>query len=168
MFIVKILLKIFQLIIIGYILMIVYYAYKDGERYKYTDFSCKNKSFISTKPVTLSRTEWQTNIIEFNPDKDSDYKTIQKVYPTGSRFTIDSIYSEYDAEGGTFYKYLIEDENGIKSFVHFNDINPKKCNFNLEYNISYQEMKKFHPHKNKVKVTESDVRALFRASKEYK
>ena len=141
--------------------MLFYFGYKDGTIYEYKEFTCKNKSFINTVPVSLYNSRY-SKIITLEIQSDDKAK---KIYPVGNKFYFESLYSLYDFEGGTFYKYLIEDENGIKSFVRFDDINPKECTLDVLDKYWFKNNKSYLPEGNKIKISKSERDSVFDTNK---
>jgi len=154
----------FSLSVVSYFAMLAYFAYKDGTIYEYEKFKCKNKSFTNAIEVSISRSNY-SKIIHLKMEKN---KNVLKVYPTGSKFKFLSLYSIYDFEGGTFYDYLVEDEEGIKSFIDFGDIDPEECTFDIQDKYWFKNNKKYRPTNNKTKISKSTRDDLFDFPKDIK
>ena len=149
--------KILVLIILLYFGMLFYFAYKDGTIYEYKEFQCKNKNFTNSTPMSLSHSTYNKTIkLQIYTDK-----TTQETYPINSKFKFLSLYSLYDFEGGTFYHYLIEDENGIKSFVSFDDIDPQKCTLDIDDKFWFKNIQEYLPEGKKVKISKSTRDKVF-------
>ncbi len=155
--------KLFALAVLLYFVMLFYLGYKDGTIYEYKEFACKNKSFITTTPVSIYSSQY-SKVITLEMQSDDKAK---KNYPVGSKFYFVSLYSLYDFEGGTFYKYLIEDDNSIKSFIRFSDINPKECTLDVLNKYWFKNNKSYRPtgNKNKNKISKSDRDSVFDTNK---
>jgi len=153
--------RLFALAVLLYFVMLFYLGFKDGTIYEYKEFQCKNRDFINTIPVSLSRSSYSSIIrLEFNTDSNS-----VKTYPINRKFKFLSLYSLYDFEGGTFYNYLIEDEKGIKSFISFNDINPKTCTLDTNNTYRFSNMQKYYPTGEKTKISNSTRDKVFDSDK---
>ena len=153
--------SLFALAVLLYFGMLFYLGFKNGTIYEYKEFQCKNKDFINTIPVSLSRSSYSNIIrLEFNTNSNS-----VKTYPVNTKFIFVSLYSLYDFEGGTFYNYLIEDEKGIKSFISFNDINPKTCTLDTNNTYRFNNMKNYYPTGEKTKISKTTRDKVFNSNK---
>jgi hypothetical protein len=153
--------RLFALAVLLYFIMLFYLGFKDGTIYKYKEFQCKNKEFINTIPVSLSLSNYSNIVtLDLNTNNDS-----VKIYSINNKFKFLSLYSLYDFEGGTFYKYLIEDQQGIKSFVRFDDIDPKKCTFDTADKYWFKNNKEYLPVGNKIKISKTTRDQVFDSNK---
>ena len=159
--IIKLGIILFVLAILSYFGMLFYLGYKDGTIYEYKEFKCKNKNLINTIPVSLSPPT-NSNIVYLQLDTDD---TAIKTYSINNKFKFLSLYSLYDFEGGTFYNYLIEDKEGIKIFVRFDDIDPEKCTFDITDEYWFQNNKEYHPTGNKIKIGKTTRNKVFKSNK---
>jgi len=131
--------------ILGYIGMIFYYAYKDDTTYRYKYFRCDGKNFtVPTKLYRYRFSDTGTVYIE-KEEPDPQYTYMLNHYPPGSRFKFKALYSTYDFEGGTFYKYLVVDSYGKRSFLDFDDIDPVKCTYDTNDTYWFKNNRTFLP-----------------------
>jgi hypothetical protein len=149
--------------ILGYIGMIAYFAYKDDTTYRYKHYRCDEKSF--TVPLKLFRFRFKdTGTVYVEKDRpDPQYTDILGLYPPGSRFKFEALYSTYDFEGGTFYNYLVVDNSGKRSFLDFSDTDPVTCSYDTNNSYWFKNRKSYLPKEGKdaVKVPFNSLRHLF-------
>ncbi len=150
--------------VLAYFLMIFYYAQKDDTTYQYQHYRCDEKVFET--PMPLKRCQYNDTGVVYIEDNcgDSSYTKQLKVYSQKKRFRFVALYSTYDFEGGTFYKYLIEDEKGDKAFLDYDDIDPLKCSYDINDSYWFKNNRQYLPHEgdNAKKVDYKSLWKLFK------
>ena len=154
----------FALSIVSYFGMLAYFAYKDDTTYEYKHYQCDGKSFIS--PLPFIRFRYRDSGTTYISDKMGDvrYEEFLTQYPEKSQFKFLKLYSTYDFETGTFFKYLIEDKEGHKSFIHFDEIDPIKCSYDINDTYWFKNNRKYLPKEgeNAIKIPYSSLKNIFR------
>ena len=149
--------------IVAYIGMIFYYAWKDDTTYRYHHFRCDGKTFETPFPLARCRYRDSRVIYLEKGCGDSRYVETLQSYPPHTRFRFTALYSTYDFEGGTFFKYLISDKNDTAGFIDYDDIDPKHCTYDLNDSYWFKNNRQYLPEEgeNATKVDYNSLWKLF-------
>ena len=131
--------------ILAYFGMIFYFAWKDDTTYRYHHFRCDGKSFKVPFPLIRCRYRSSGVIYLEKECEDSRYVETLDTYPPDTPLRFIALYSIYDFEGGTFFKYLISDGNENVGFIDYDDIDPKECVYDINDRYGFKNNRRYLP-----------------------
>jgi len=139
-------LLVFVVPIFAYFGMLLYFAWKDDTTYRYHHYRCDGKVFEVPFPLTRCRYRGSRVIyLESKGCGDPRYIEALETYPPYTPLHFTALYSTYDFEGGTFFKYLVSDRNGSASFLDFDNIDPEKCAYDLNDSWWFRNNRQYLP-----------------------
>ena len=111
------------------------------------NFTCKNKEFISDKPIRVYRfyqdNSLQTALLPYYaepinyhkiPKKDKlDYDYTVKLYPSFTKYKIGKIYGSCSFSAGCFDNFLLEAEDGLKMWISAMNMDIDNCILKSEF-----------------------------------
>lgn len=131
--------------ILAYFGMIFYFAWKDDTTYRYHHFRCDGKSF--KVPFPLIRCRYRSSRVIYLEKEcgDSRYVETLDTYPPDTPLRFIALYSTYDFEGGTFFKYLVSKGSHNAGFIDYDDIDPKQCIYDINDRYWYKNNHRYLP-----------------------
>ncbi len=151
----------FVLPVLAYFGMIFYFAWKDDTTYRYHHFRCDGKEFRVPFALTRCRYRGSRNIFLDKSCGDSRYIETLNTYPPQTPLRFTALYSTYDFEGGTFFKYLVSDRNGTAGFIDYDDIDPEHCAYDINDSYWFKNNRKYLPKEGK-DATKVDYNSLWK------